>query len=69
MNVVEQRPSWQLLPLLEDLQRRLPETRCRNPFELSCLLWSLGYSDALLSEAEITEALAVLRALDSRAAA
>ena len=60
------RPTWQLLPMLEDLHRSLPETRWRTPFELSCLLWSLGYVDSLLPEEEISRARAVLRALEGQ---
>lgn len=46
----------EIVPMLEDLYERLPETRWRTPFELSCYLWSLGYADELLDEAEIARA-------------
>ncbi len=45
-----------ILPMLEDLYRRDPVTRRRSPFELQTLLWSLGYTDELLDEAEIARA-------------
>lgn len=53
----------EIVPMLEDLYERLPETRRRTPFELSCYLWSLGYADDLLDEGEIgrAEKLALLR--------
>ncbi len=52
----------EIVPLLEDLFERLPETLRRTPFELSCYLWSLGYADELLDEAQIAEAERIVRA-------
>ncbi len=51
----------QIVPLLDDLYGRLPETRRRTLFELSCYLWSLGYVDELLDEGEIAEAERIVR--------
>jgi hypothetical protein len=63
IRITEHQPASAILPMLEDLYRRQPETRWRTPFELSCLLWSLGYADGLLPEEEIASAAAVLRAI------
>lgn len=51
----------EIIPMLGDLYQRLPETRRRTPFELSCYLWSLGYTDDLADEAEIAAAAQVAR--------
>ena len=45
-----------ILPMLEDLYTRYPESRRLLPWELQTLLWSLGYSDELLDEEEIARA-------------
>lgn len=46
----------EILPMLEDLYTRHPESRRLRPWELQTLLWSLGYSDELLDEEEIARA-------------
>jgi hypothetical protein len=66
ISIIEHRPASSILPMLEDMYRRLPESWWRTPFDLSCLLWSLGYADGLLPEKEIASAAAVLRALETR---
>ena len=49
----------QLLPALRGLYSRLPEMYHRQPWELQHVLFSLGYTDALAGEAEITAAVEV----------
>ena len=66
ISIYEWRSASAILPMLEDLWRRQPETRWRTPFELSCLLWSLGYADGLLPEEEMASAASILRALETR---
>ena len=51
----------QLLPALRDLYSRLPETYNLQPWELQHILFSLGYVDALVDEAEIASAAEVAR--------
>ena len=51
----------QLLPSLRDLYSRLPEMYYRQPWELQHVLFSLGYTDDLVDEAEITAAVEVAR--------
>ena len=59
MNIVVHEPN--LLALVRDLYSRLPETRFREAWELQHLLFSLGYSDGLVPEAEIATAMEVAR--------
>jgi hypothetical protein len=51
----------QLLPALRDLYSRLPETYHLEPWELQHVLYSLGYADDLVDEAEIAAAVEVAR--------
>jgi hypothetical protein len=51
----------QLLPCLRDLYSRLPETYHLEPWELQHVLYSLGYADDLVDEAEIAAAVEVAR--------
>jgi hypothetical protein len=50
-----------LVPALRDLYSRLPEMYYRQPWELQHVLFSLGYVDDLVDEAEIGAAVAVAR--------
>ena len=50
-----------LLPKVRELYSRLPETRFREAWELQHPLFSLGYSDGLVPEAEIAAAIEVAR--------
>jgi hypothetical protein len=59
MNIVAHEPY--LLPKVRDLYGRRPETRFREARELQHLLFSLGYSDGLVPEAEIAAAMEVAR--------
>ena len=59
MNIVAHEPN--LLALVRELYSRGPETRLREPWELQHLLFSLGYCDGLVPEAEIAAALEVAR--------
>ena len=51
-----------LLPKVRELYSRLPETRFREAWELQHLLFSLGYSDGPVPEAEIAAAIETARA-------
>ena len=51
----------QLLPCIRDLYSRLPEMYYRQPWELQHVLFSLGYTDDLVDEAEIAAAVEVAR--------
>ena len=51
----------QLLPCIRDLYSRLPEMYYRQPWELQHVLFSLGYTDDLINEAEIAAAVEVAR--------
>ena len=51
----------ELLALVRELYSRRPETRFREAWELQHLLFSLGYSDGLVPEAEIAAAMEVAR--------
>ena len=53
--------SAQLLPALRDLYSRLPEMYFRQPWELQHVLFSLGYTNDLADEAEISAAVEVAR--------
>ena len=59
MNIVAQEPN--LLALVRELYSRRPETRFLEAWELQHLLFSLGYTDGLADEAEITAAIEVAR--------
>jgi hypothetical protein len=50
-----------LLPALRDLYSRLPETYHLEPWELQHILFSLGYTDDLVEEAQIAVAVEVVR--------
>jgi hypothetical protein len=51
----------QIIPALRDLYSRLPETYHLQPWELQHILFSLGYVDDLVDEAEIATAVEVAR--------
>jgi hypothetical protein len=59
MNIISNEPN--LLALVRELYSRRPETRFREPWELQHLLFSLGYCDGLVPEAEIAAAVEVAR--------
>ena len=40
--------------LIRDLYSRRPETVFSQPWELQMLLWSLGYTDELVNERDMT---------------
>ncbi len=50
-----------LLPAVRDLYSRHPEAVYLEPWELQSLLWSLGYTEDLADEAEISAAVEVAR--------
>ena len=50
-----------LLASVRELYSRLPETRFLDPWELQHVLYSLGYTDDLIEEAEIGAAIEVAR--------
>lgn len=53
--------SSDLLPDVRDLHSRLPETRYLEPWALQHVLFSLGYTDNLADEAEISASVEVAR--------
>jgi hypothetical protein len=59
MNIVAHEPH--LLPKVRELYSSRPESRFLESWELQTLLFSLGYSDGLVPEAEIAAALEVAR--------
>jgi hypothetical protein len=59
ISIVTHEPE--LLPKIRELYSRLPETRFAEPWELQHHICSLGYSDGLVSEAEISAAVEVAR--------
>jgi hypothetical protein len=59
MNIVAHEPE--LLPMVRELYSCRPETRFREAWELQHLLFSLGYSNGLVSEAEISAVVEVAR--------
>ena len=59
MNIIASEPN--LLASVRELYSRRPETRFREAWELQHLLFSLGYSDGLVPEAEIAAAMEVAR--------
>jgi hypothetical protein len=50
-----------VLSLVRELYSRRPEARFLEPYELQSLLWSLGYCEDLIPEAEIAAVLEALR--------
>jgi len=59
-----------LLALVREPSSRRPETRFREAWELQHILFSLGYCDGLIPEAEIAVAVEVARGdLDPEGAA
>ncbi len=59
MNIVAHDPN--LLASVRELYSRRPETRFREAWEMQQLLFSLGYCDGLVPEAEIAAAVEVAR--------
>jgi hypothetical protein len=53
--------SRQLLPAIRELYSRRPEYFHHEPWELQHVLFSLGYMDDLVDEAEISSAVEVAR--------
>lgn len=53
--------AWQLLPALRDLYSRHPEYWHHEQWELVHVLYSLGYVEDLVPEAEIAAAVEVAR--------
>jgi hypothetical protein len=53
--------SQGVLAMVRDLYSKRPETYYLEPYELQSLLWSLGYCDDLIPEAEIAAAIEVAR--------
>ena len=53
--------ATQLLPAIRDLYSRQPEYFHHEPWELQHVLFSLGYTDDLVEEAEIAAAVEVAR--------
>ena len=51
--------SREVLPMLRELFSRRPETRCLEAWELQHILYSLNYTDGLVSEAQISAAVEV----------
>jgi hypothetical protein len=47
--------------LVRRIYSRFPEIRYREPYELRCLLWCLGYSEHLIPEGETAAAIGVAR--------
>ena len=52
----------QLLPAIRDLYSRQPEYFHHEPWELQHVLFSLGYTDDLVEEAQIAVAVEVAKA-------
>lgn len=50
-----------VLLIVRDLYLRMLEAFCFEPYELSSLMWSLGYTDDLAGEAAIAAAVEVAR--------
>ena len=59
MNIITDEPN--LLASIRELYSRRPETRYREAWEIQQLLFSLGYSNGLVPEAEIVAAVEVAR--------
>ncbi len=53
--------AWRLLPAVRELYSRRPEAFYLEPYELQSLLWSLGYTEDLADEVEISAAVEVAR--------
>ncbi len=51
----------QLLPAVRELYSRLPETYLLEPWEIVHVLYSLGFTDGLVCEAETAAAVEVAR--------
>ena len=58
---ISPRGSRDVLSMVRELYSRRPEARYLEPYELQSLLWSLGYTDELIDEAEIAAAIEVAR--------
>ena len=56
--------SHDILPMLRDLYSKHPEYRNHEAWELTHLLFSLGYADELLDEGEIAAAAAEVARTD-----
>jgi len=54
-------PFGELLPAIRELYSRLPETYLLEPWELAHVLFSLGYVEDLVDEAQIAAAAEVAR--------
>jgi hypothetical protein len=50
-----------VLAMVRDLYSKRPEARNLEPYEFQSLLWSLGYCEDLIPEAEIAAAVEVAR--------
>jgi hypothetical protein len=59
LNIIADEPN--LLALIRELYSRRPETRHLESWELQHVLFSLGYTDGLIEEAEIAAAIEVAR--------
>jgi hypothetical protein len=59
MDIIADDPN--LLASVRELYSRRPETRDLDPWELQHDLYSLGYTDSLVPEAEIAAAIEVAR--------
>jgi hypothetical protein len=59
MNIVAHEPD--LLASVRELYSRRPETHFREPWELQHVLFSLGYTNGLVCEAEIDAAIKTAR--------
>jgi hypothetical protein len=57
----DQRDSREALPMIRELYSRHPEILYLEPYELQSILWSLGYCEAMVPEAEIAAAIEVAR--------
>ena len=59
ISIVTHEPE--MLPKIRELYSQLPDSRYLEPWELQHLLFSLGYSEGLVPEAEIGAAVEVAR--------
>ena len=53
--------SSEIVPIVRQLYSERPEYRCHEAWELAHVLWSLGYVEDLLDEAELSAAIEVAR--------
>ena len=60
MNIIADEPN--LLASVRELYSRRPETRHLEAWELQHILFSLGYTNSLIEEAEIAAAIQVAHA-------